>query len=105
MAQFIAYGNPNRRTKQTYPYLLDIQSNLLDELRTTIVIPLCPSKIAGNAAISKLCPIINIDGDSYIALTQQIAGIDRRDLGKEAFDLSSYRLDIISALDFVISGI
>ena len=105
MAQFIAYKNPNRRTQKTYPYLLDIQSNLLDDLRTTIVIPLCPSKIAGDAAISKLCPEINIDGISYIALTQQIAGIDRRDLGIEEFDLSSYRPEIIAALDFVISGI
>jgi len=48
-AQFIAYENANPATKKTYPYLLDIQSNLLDELRTTVVIPLCPAALAGKA--------------------------------------------------------
>ena len=49
MAQFKVYENPNDATRQTYPYLLDIQSNLLDELRTTVVIPLSPARIAGTA--------------------------------------------------------
>jgi toxin CcdB len=105
MAQFKAYENPNRATKKTYPYLLDIQTNLLEELRTTIVIPLCPISLAGKAAITKLCPILEIDGKPFIALTQQIAGVDRKALGKEVRDLSHYRPEIIAALDFVISGI
>lgn len=105
MSQFIAYENPNRTTKKTYPYLLDIQSNLLDELRTTIVIPLCPTTLVGNTAITKLCPIIEIDSKNYIALTQQIAGVDRKVLGKEVCNLSHYRSEIIAALDFIISGI
>lgn len=105
MAQFIAYKNPNHRTKKLYPLLLDIQSNLLEELRTTIVIPLSPSSISAPSAITKLCPQIDIEGKLYIALTQQIAGIDRSALGKEAYDLSSYRSEVIAALDFGISGI
>ncbi|MBA57148.1 MAG: plasmid maintenance protein CcdB [Pseudomonadales bacterium] len=105
MAQFIAYKNPNNRTKKIYPLLLDIQSNLLEELRTTIVIPLSPSSISSSSAITKLCPLIDIEGKSYVAMTQQIAGVDRSALGKEAYDLSAYRSEIIAALDFVISGI
>lgn len=84
MAQFIAYKNPNIKTKKLYPLLLDIQSNLLEELRTTIVIPLSPSSISSSFAITKLCPQIDIEGKSYIAMTQQIAGVDRPVLGKEA---------------------
>ena len=49
MAQFKAYENPNKATRKTYPYLLDIQSNLLDDLRTTVVIPLCATSLAGKA--------------------------------------------------------
>lgn len=105
MGQFIAYINPNSRTKKRYPLLLDIQSSLLDELRTTIVIPLSPSSISGSSAITKLCPQIDIEGKTYIAMTQQIAGIDRSVLGKEAYDLSAYRSEIIAGLDFVVSGI
>ena len=105
MAQFFVYENPNRATKKTYPYLLDIQSNLLDELRTTVVIPLCPASLAGNSTISKLCPVLEIGNDRFVALTQQLSGIDRKSLGKVVDDLSHYRSEIIAALDFIISGI
>lgn len=105
MAQFKAYRNPNKTSRRTYPYLLDIQSDLLSELNTTVVIPLCPEKMATGAAISKLCPILEIDGKTFVAFTQQMAGISRKALGPEAADLSNYRQEIIAALDFVISGI
>jgi len=68
MAQFIVYENAKPTTKKTYPYLLDIQSNLLNELRTTVVIPLCPAALAGGAAISKLCPVVEIENENFIAL-------------------------------------
>jgi toxin CcdB len=105
MAQFTVYANPNRSTCATYPYLLDIQSDLLDDLRTTVVIPLSPLHQAGKAAISRLCPVLDIDGESYVALTQQLAGVDRKTLGKTICNLARYRSDIIAALDFIISGI
>ena len=105
MAQFTVYANPNRSTRATYPYLLDIQSDLLDDLRTTVVIPLSPLRLAGKAAISRLCPVLDINGESYVALTQQLAGVDRKILGKAICDLGRYRSDIIAALDFIVSGI
>ena len=105
MTQFVVYENTNRTMKKAYPYLLDIQSNLLNELQTTVVIPLCPKSITGTAVISKLCPILDIDNKEFVALTQQIAGIDRKVLGKKICDLSNYRSEVIAALDFIISGI
>ncbi|MDD5579758.1 MAG: CcdB family protein [Methylobacter sp.] len=105
MAQFTVYENSNNATKGIYPYLLDIQANLLDELRTTVVLPLYPASLVSGAAISKLCPLLPIDRKEYVALTQQIAGIDRKLLGKEVCDLSEYRSEIMAALDFIISGI
>lgn len=44
MGQFWAYTNPNPATRDSYPFLLEIQSNLLRDLRTTVVIPLTRSK-------------------------------------------------------------
>lgn len=105
MAQFKVYENKNKATEKTYPYLLDIQSNLLDDLRTRVVIPLCPASLAGKAAITKLCPALEIEGNHFIALTQQIAGIDRKSIGREICNLSQHRSEIVAALDFVISGI
>ncbi|MGZ8916534.1 MAG: CcdB family protein [Methylobacter sp.] len=49
--------------------------------------------------------MLTIDRKEYVALTQQIAGIDRKFLEKAVCDLSHYRSEIIAALDFIISGI
>ena len=105
MAQFWVYKNTNRATQQRIPYLLDIQSSLLDDLQTTVVIPLYPNALIGKAAITRLCPEVEIEGEKFVALTSQIAGIDRKVLGQKICDLSAYRSDIIAAIDFLISGI
>lgn len=105
MAQFFAYKNPNPRTRVQYPYLLDIQSDLLSGLRTTIVIPLTPTNMAAPMSLSRLNPTFVIDCDSFTAITQDIAGIDRNQLGAQACDLSAYRSEIIAAVDFVLTGI
>ncbi len=105
MAQFSVYKNTNRRTKKIYPYLLDIQANLLDELHTTVVIHLSPVSITGKETISKLCPAVQIGNKDYIVITPQISGVERKVLGQEVCDLSRCHSEFISAIDFIISGI
>lgn len=105
MGQFCAYKNSNRGTRAQYPYLLDIQSDLLSELKTTIVIPLSPAKTAAPMRLSTLNPSLNLGNETFIAITQDIAGIDRNQLGAKACDLSAYRAEIIAAVDFVLFGI
>lgn len=105
MGQFCAYKNPNPATRVQYPFLLDIQSDLLSELRTTVVIPITPSILAAPMSLTRLNPCIVIDGKTFTVMTQEIAGVDRHQLGDQASDLSSYRSEIIAAIDFVLSGI
>jgi len=105
MAQFCAYTNPSPGTRTQYPYLLDIQSDLLSGLRTTIVIPLTPSQIAAPISLSRLNPVFSLDGESFTAMIQDIAGVDRNRLGAQTYDLSAYRSEIIAAVDFVLCGI
>jgi len=105
MSQFTVYKNKNPKTKKTFPYLLDIQSDLLEELRTTVVIPLGKYSIVKAQVMSKLCPIVEIEGSRYAALTQQLAGIDRNLLGAEVTSISNYRTEFINAIDFIVSGI
>lgn len=105
MSQFTVYKNKNSKTKKTFPYLLDIQSDLLDQMRTTIVIPLGKYSTVKDQVITKLCPIVEIDGNKYAALTQQIAGIERTLLGTEVTNISNYRSEFIDAIDLIISGI
>ena len=105
MSQFTVYKNKSPKTKKTFPYLLDIQSDLLDQIRTTVVIPLGKFSIVKNQVMTKLCPIVEIEGNKYAALTQQLAGIDRKLLGTEVTNLSNYRTEFIDAIDLMITGI
>ena len=105
MPQFHLYKNSNKATQKNYPYLLDIQSNLLSDLRTTVVIPLMPKKLAGSHTISKLNPVIRVKSENYTVMTQSLAGIDRNALGESVDDLAHYRSEIFAAIDFVLSGI
>ncbi|MGE4534495.1 CcdB family protein [Halomonas sp.] len=105
MAQFNAYENRNPASRHRYPYLLDIQNDLLEELRTTVVVPLCPVAQAESVRMTYLNPVIEIDEERYIAMTQELAGMERKRLGKAAHDLGRYRDQIIAAVDFLVTGI
>lgn len=105
MAQFQVYGNTNKATQKSYPYLLDIQSDLLEDLRTTVVIPLMPADLAGNQVMSRLNPLVEIGNGSFVVMTQSLAGVDRAILGERVCDLVEHRPQIIAAIDFVLSGI
>jgi toxin CcdB len=104
VSQFTVYQNVNSRTKKLYPYLVDVQSELLEGLHTTVVIPLCRGTEIADKTISKLCPIVKVNGQNYVVLTQQMAGINRNQLGKRVPDLSAYRSFFITAIDFLITG-
>lgn len=105
MPQFHLYKNTNKATQKNYPFLLDIQSNLLSELRTTVVIPLMPKRLAANHTISRLNPVLRVKSESFTVMTQSLAGIDRTVLGEPVGDLSHYRSEIFAAIDFMLSGI
>lgn len=105
MAQFVAYKNKNPNTKKLYPYLVDVQTNLLDQLHTCIVIPLTRIDVLENKPLKTLTPVIPIEGSQFLLLTPQLAGIARSDIGAEVADLSGHRSEIMGALDFLISGV
>lgn len=105
MAQFTAYENLNPASRDQFPLLLDIQANLLDELRTVLIVPLCPSETVARFAISRLNPVLKIAGSSYTAMVQDMAGMNRNQLGPAVCDLADYKSDIIAAVDFLLAGI
>nr|WP_314859635.1 CcdB family protein [uncultured Undibacterium sp.] len=105
MAQFSVYFNKNAQTKKIYPFLLEIQSNLLSDLLTTVVVPLIKFDVNKTKILKGLTPVFLLDQQDYLMLTPQLAGIQRKELGKLAFDLAHARLEIVGALDFLISGV
>lgn len=104
MPQFSLHRNQNPKTKAAIPFLLDVQSDLLSELGTRVVIPVFKRKNLGIQPLTRLTPEVEIQGDKYVVMTPQLAGIPIKDLGPVAGNLSEYRREIVSALDLLITG-
>jgi toxin CcdB len=105
MPQFAVYKNKNAQTRARFPFLLDIQSDLLDPLATRVVVPLAPAGSARARSMQTLTPEISVDGRAYVMVTPQLAGIAVRELGPIVADASAKRPKIIAALDFLVAGI
>ncbi|MBT9098587.1 CcdB family protein [Methylovulum psychrotolerans] len=105
MAQFDVYENKNPKTKRLMPFLLDAQNDLLSGLATTLIIPLCLATEAKPLAMARLTPLLMINGEDYLLLTPQLAGISKQGLGNAVANLAAYRDDIIGALDFLVTGV
>lgn len=87
------------------PLLLDVQSDLLAELGTRVVVPLYPLSTLQGKILKTLTPRFEIDGEPYVMMTPQMAGIASKQLGPMVADLAARRDGIIAALDLLITGI
>jgi toxin CcdB len=105
VAQFSVYRNTNADSKGAAPLLLDIQSDLIENLGTRVVVPLCPASTLRGKVMKTLTPQFDIDGRQYVMLTPQLAGVSKKLLGSEVADLARRRPEIIAALDLLITGI
>lgn len=105
MAQFDVYRNPITHQREAIPFVLDIQSELLDMLPTRLTMPLALPNLVPSAIPLSLCPQLDFEGQRVYALTQLTSAFRRRDLGKPIGSASSYASQIVAALDVVISGV
>lgn len=103
--QFDVYRNKNSASNQRYPYLLDVQSDILQSLQSRIVVPLAPASDAGGIAITQLMPVLEILGHKYVAVIPQLAGISSREITNPVDNASQHRAEIIAALDLLITGV
>ena len=105
MRQFVAYRNPNPASARVYPYLLNVQSDLIDAAGTRVMVPMFALKRGARPGPMALTPVLEIGAVPHVMMTPLLAGMDVGDVGKEAEDLSHARSTIMSALDLLISGI
>ncbi|MCZ7566162.1 MAG: CcdB family protein [Burkholderiales bacterium] len=105
MAQFDVYRNPNPASRARIPYLLDVQSDLLEPLATRIVVPLCKPEVLGGKPADRLNPALVIEGRKVHMLTPELAGVSRRVLGERVANLAAERPTIVAAIDLAITGI
>jgi toxin CcdB len=105
MAQFDVYRNANAATRAHIPYLLDVQSDLLDPLATRVVVPLARPAVLGGKPAERLCPVFELEGRKLVMLTPELAGVPLKVLGERTANLAIKRQVIIEALDLVFTGI
>ena len=103
MAQFDVYRNTNRATNESIPYLLDVQTDLLDILKTRVVAPL--ERSSKNKPPQTLSPVFNIENTQVMMCTPELAGIHSRHLGEYVCSVASQRQEIMAALDLLFSGV
>ena len=104
MAQFSVYRNKNPRTKAAFPFLDDVQSDLLEPLGTRVVVPLAKAPGLTKKPVTQLTPEISFSGERYVLMTPQLAGVIAAELGPLAGSLAGERQAILAALDFLLMG-
>lgn len=97
MARFDIYKAASARG-----LLLDIQSDLLDEFGSRVVVPLLPAEDV--QSVSRLHPVFEINNERYIMSTHLIFAIPLDRLGSKIGSLAQEDLVITSAVDKLFSG-
>jgi toxin CcdB len=103
MARFDVHRNPNPRSKDRIPYLLDIQAGVLESLATRLVVPLIPVADFG-APIERLNPVVRLGNRNYVLATAEMAAVSKKSIGEKAGTLEAQSAAILAAVDFLISG-
>ena len=104
MAQCDVYRNTHPTTRDIFPLLLDVQSDLLLDLRTRVVIPLSQSQTLSRAPLATLTPALRVNGERYILVTPALAGIAKTQLGARIAAVPEDRETIVAAMDLLITG-
>jgi toxin CcdB len=104
MPQFAVYRNENLGSCEDFPFLVDVQADLLEELGTRVVVPLAKSEALIDFPTQYLTPLITFQGRPYALLTPQLAGISRDELGPQAGSLADQERAISAAIDFLLRG-
>ncbi|MBA4823875.1 CcdB family protein [Pantoea ananatis] len=103
--QFTVYSNTGKSA--VYPLLLDVTSDIIEQLNRRIVIPLLPvKKYPSSTRPERLVPLIRLTDDKeYAVMTHEMASIPARALGAVFCNASLYRTEIKAAIDFLLDGI
>lgn len=100
--QYHAYRNGSN--SKDYPYLIDVQSDLIDLLDSRMVIPLVPASRAKNQLPARIAPLIDIEGSPFILMTPEMASVPLSLLHEHVCSLENQRQIIKDAIDFLFDG-
>ena len=98
MAKYDVFVNPNGDG-----YLLEVQTDLLDELKTRVVVPLIPYS-SDIKTLRRLNPVFTIGGKQYFMFTHLIATVPAAPLAEPRANLAGSDDQIDAALEMLFQG-
>jgi toxin CcdB len=104
MPQFAVYLNKNLRSRSVFPMLVDVQAELLRDLETRVVIPLVKRAAFTSFPLGLVMPTVEIEGEAYLLVTPQLAGVSRADLGPHTGSVAAHSRAVSTAMDILLRG-
>ena len=99
MARFDVY-----EMKRGGALVIDCQADLLDGLKTRVVVPLIAESEAPKPA-RNLNPVFDLIGERYVLMTQFLSAVELREMGRRVGSLESEGEVVLGALDFLLTGV
>jgi toxin CcdB len=105
VAQWDVYPNPSARSREVLPYVVVMQSDLLDTLPTRLVAPLSRSAVSSRSLPSRLAPVVEVGGETLVLKAHEAGVVLARDLRQPVASLRAQSHRLVDALDAVIGGV
>ena len=102
MARYDVFANPSSSAADGIPYVVEIQSGLIDALATRLTIPLALPAVA--KVPTALCPVITVKGQRMHALAHYCAPLPAKLLRRPIDNVAAQGGALVSAMDAVLSG-
>lgn len=104
MEQYAVYENKGDG-KVAYPFLLNIHHSAASGFGNTVMIPLVPLLELIDFPPKKLCPLLKIEQEQYVAMTHMLGGVKSREIGDQVRQLDGETYEVKNAFDFLLNGI
>lgn len=104
MARFGVYRNSGTHAADV-PYLVEVQSDLLQGLETRVVVPLRRrDRFPASQVSERLMLVFEIEGVPCLMETPKLAAVPRKLLKSQVTSLAESQTVITGALDFLFQG-
>ena len=100
MKQFDIFKNLNNGTNLEIPYFLIVQHDILSHVTSSVIVPL----VTDIKPSSHLNPIFEIENQRVVMSTTEITSVPRNILTQKVCSLEHKRVEILNAIDFMITG-
>lgn len=90
--------------ENTEQRVVDVQADILRDLRTRIVVPLVPAEFQPMEQTRRLRPELMLDGAVFVLNTPELAALSVARLVGPIASLIDQRDTIVDAVDFVMQG-